>query len=1554
MAGKCDDQMDETVSTSDLPHNAPEDNSFMSFSSEEDEDCGGGKSEENDTSHKSIAASIDRFVDSVHETVEDESPLALLESSRTRSRREAAKLNPDRTTSGSTFPLSRMERGMTSTRNAEGRTGQPSWNANEQTTAPIASGTSVNDDASFGGSIVPLSTTPIENTQEQCLAKSFVRSRETQQPMNDSSAPLLTPGSDGDFEESIASNFSGEFSVSVCSSDDDDFSIDIVDEDEQEAEPLMPAHAHSSRVATPRATNRKAHLTDAVEKSGAACRLPPAYSTRPSKNGARVDNADPFSSYYASESNAGKGQREEQGDNKKDRARTSLMATLSRMDSKSTNRMRSNDTAVQSRQSAASLRSKMSLKSFRSNRRSETRGNNSVSSQDSKTSAKSTTSTVISSNGGSRSVLDTAIAMDDGFNVWRNKSETKKASQLIDDIETCSGSTRRRRKQFCSRLNSTKTRKCCAAYFLLVGVVTVGTLYGLGLMPTSTSDRPVDETLVVDPPTPSPSERFYGPAWYVDWTSYQCRQDCEGPSPCGGFVNSWDQTFPTLELCCTVNFESYINKHWTLEQCKAAATASDSPIATDYPTWSPHASTSPTESPIVTQASVKPQVMYFADYESITCIEEESSGKQDWDIGYPTYEDCCEVNFSFVEDSPCNASAGTMEKSQIIYYADWETRKCKHTDSQSQYFDQRFASGEECCQDSFSWDPTRLCFKSLSFDEETVAGDSSSHSKQEEEVADNTDDSKYYADFSKGECLPLDELDEEKSWQKVYSTEAECCAAHFSWDVNGLCYEKVDVSIVENRKYYANFVERRCETKHTSETSRWDTGYSTREECCETNFSWDTDGPCFDDDVELVNPFPEDVSPPPSTTRPSAGPTYSPSEFLTYMPTEMPSKTPSVSPTPRPSLSPVIPGTPTGSPQISPSVAPSVTSTDLPSSSPTISSSNFPSMPPSIAKSSVPSASPTDDPTAEPTQSKLDALKAVLLPLSPNSLESLDDDDSDQYRAMEWLVKNESFDSFSTEKIAQRWSLATLYESFYGKEWKESAGWLRDRGEYSDECSWQGIVCGDLGSVTRIELKGNSLWGGLPPEISLLDNLEYLGLSENEIKEIPAEVFKLERLKVLDLEKNLIETLPEVIVTIDLSTMGTSISPLEELYLSYNKLDSIPSSLFQLSTLKVLWASNNKLSEIPMGIGALTSLEDLDLEGNRIAGSIPNSLFNLPKLRSLYLHDNMLTGQLAPSMTRLSKLEILDLDSNSLSGAVSPRLGLFPQLTQLHLGKNEFEGQLPWNALSRLSNLTVLDVSYNRLNSTISTQIGGLSNLVSIRLDNNYHKNENGKVTSFGIKGSIPSTIGLLHKLQELRLDDNYVSGSIPNSMQFLQNLLTFRAESNNLKGAIPPMPANLQYLHLWSNYLTGTISGQLGTLRQLQELFLDDNDLTGTIPLQLGYLTSASYISFAQNQLRGPLPPSFGGLASLKRLDLYDNKLTGAIPSQLANAPLAKLKLEGNLFHGDIPQPVCDAVDSISGDCATTSSPTPSPGSDQFGFTVARESAYRIWWSCSCCSSCS
>ena len=68
------------MSTSDLPPYAPGDNSLFLSSSEEGDDGGGGNSEEtDDASQKSSAASIDRFVDSGHETMEDDSPLALLE-----------------------------------------------------------------------------------------------------------------------------------------------------------------------------------------------------------------------------------------------------------------------------------------------------------------------------------------------------------------------------------------------------------------------------------------------------------------------------------------------------------------------------------------------------------------------------------------------------------------------------------------------------------------------------------------------------------------------------------------------------------------------------------------------------------------------------------------------------------------------------------------------------------------------------------------------------------------------------------------------------------------------------------------------------------------------------------------------------------------------------------------------------------------------------------------------------------------------------------------------------------------------------------------------------------------------------------------------------------------------------------------------------------------------------------------------------------------------------------------------------------------------------------
>jgi len=38
--------------------------------------------------------------------------------------------------------------------------------------------------------------------------------------------------------------------------------------------------------------------------------------------------------------------------------------------------------------------------------------------------------------------------------------------------------------------------------------------------------------------------------WYVKYEAMMCVQDCVGASPCGGIVESWDETFDSKEDCC--------------------------------------------------------------------------------------------------------------------------------------------------------------------------------------------------------------------------------------------------------------------------------------------------------------------------------------------------------------------------------------------------------------------------------------------------------------------------------------------------------------------------------------------------------------------------------------------------------------------------------------------------------------------------------------------------------------------------------------------------------------------------------------------------------------------------------------------------------------------------------------------------------------------------------------------------------------------------------------------------------------------------------------------
>ena len=229
----------------------------------------------------------------------------------------------------------------------------------------------------------------------------------------------------------------------------------------------------------------------------------------------------------------------------------------------------------------------------------------------------------------------------------------------------------------------------------------------------------------------------------------------------------------------------------------------------------------------------------------------------------------------------------------------------------------------------------------------------------------------------------------------------------------------------------------------------------------------------------------------------------------------------------------------------------------------------------------------------------------------------------------------------------------------------------------------------------------------------------------------------------------------------------------------------------------------------------------------------------------------------------------------------------------LALGFNKLSGAIP-SELGNLPSLTNLRLSGNSLSGPIPPKLGNLTNLRSLELGRS------------NLKGSIPPELGNLINLEWLDLDDNNLTGSIPPELGNLNNLWLLGLGYNNLTGSIPPELgnlANLAGLGLGSNNLTGTIPPELGNLAKLTVLNLEYNDLTGSIPPELGNLANLWVLELNNNQLTGPIPPEFGSLTKLGTLWLQQNDLTGPIPPELGKlASLRDLRLQGNSLTGEIP----------------------------------------------------
>ena len=394
-----------------------------------------------------------------------------------------------------------------------------------------------------------------------------------------------------------------------------------------------------------------------------------------------------------------------------------------------------------------------------------------------------------------------------------------------------------------------------------------------------------------------------------------------------------------------------------------------------------------------------------------------------------------------------------------------------------------------------------------------------------------------------------------------------------------------------------------------------------------------------------------------------------------------------------------------------------------------------------------------------------------------------------------------------------------------------------------------------------------------------------------------------------------------------------------ELSLGRNDLTgAIPSQLGNLSDLETLWLGDNQLTgAIPAELGSLSNLDYLGLEGNALTDTIPTELGSLSSLTWLALNGNQLTGALPQSFTNLTALDDFTFSDNA--GLCAPTDAAFQTWLQgisnsnmtievaVPFGPNCASSELTdreilialynatdgdnwtnntnWLSDEPLSNwhgvttdadgrVTKLDLTGNRLSGRMPSQLGDLSSLRELRLGNN------------DLSGPIPSELGKLSALTRLDLENNDLSGPIPSQLEGMSDLRVLLLGDNNLDGRVPAQLGNLgklSYLRIRNNDLTGPIPPELGRLKNLTHLFANDNDFVGSIPSELGNMSSLRYLFLNDNDLSGSIPAALGQLDKLVYLWLNQNDLTGSIPGEIGDLPnLIRLYINHNNLSGPIP----------------------------------------------------
>lgn len=321
-----------------------------------------------------------------------------------------------------------------------------------------------------------------------------------------------------------------------------------------------------------------------------------------------------------------------------------------------------------------------------------------------------------------------------------------------------------------------------------------------------------------------------------------------------------------------------------------------------------------------------------------------------------------------------------------------------------------------------------------------------------------------------------------------------------------------------------------------------------------------------------------------------------------------------------------------------------------------------------------------------------------------------------------------------------------------------------------------------------------------------------------------------------------------------------------------NLKGTLSDDIGSLTELTILDLSSNKDLGGPLtpAIGKLIQLTHLVLIGCSFSGTVPNELGNLAQLEFFALNSNQFTGSIPPSLGKLSKVTWLDLANNSLTGRLPNSRDNGTGLDQLlkaehfHLNQNLLEGHIP----------------ENMFNSNMS--------LKHILLDRNR------------FSGNIPASIGVIPKLEVLRLNDNNFTGQVP-PMQMLTKLHVLMLSNNKLGGPMPNLTAmdSLENVDLSNNSFTPSgVPSWFTGLKGLMTLTMQSVGISGKLPQELFSRTNLQHVILSHNQLNGTLDMGNNISKDLDLVDIRNNSISSVTVYGTLN--YTNLKLEGNPLCSD------------------------------------------------------